>query len=162
MSEVEIRRSARRRRTIEVRREGDKTVALVPAHVPDAEVNRVVARLVARLDRREARKRPGDEELEARARELSRRYVDGAPMPTSVRWVDNMTTRWGSCTVADGAIRLSDRLQGMPAWVIDYVLVHELTHLVVPDHSDRFWQVVSAYPRSERARGFLEGVSHSR
>jgi len=48
-----------------------------------------------------------------------------------VRWVDNQRSRWGSCTPADRTIRLSRRLQDMPAWVIDYVLVHELVHLHV-------------------------------
>lgn len=161
MPEVEIRRSARRQRTISLRREGDRFVALVPAHVSDAQARPVVDRLIARLEGREARRRPGDDELQARALELSRRYVAGAPVPTSVRWVSNMTTRWGSCTAAEGAIRLSDKLQGMPPWVVDYVLVHELAHLVEPNHSDRFWAIVSAYPRTERARGFLEGVEHS-
>jgi predicted metal-dependent hydrolase len=159
--EVEIRRSKRRSKTVSLRREGERLVALVPQHVTDAQLEPIVARLLARMEKREARRRPGDDELEARARELSRRYVAGAPMPTSVRWVSNMTTRWGSCTAAEGAIRISDQLQGMPPYVVDYVLVHELAHLVEANHSDRFWQLVSAYPRTERARGFLEGVEHS-
>jgi predicted metal-dependent hydrolase len=61
--------------------------------------------------------------------------------------------------VSDGTIRLSERLQGMPSWVIDYVLVHELAHLLVPGHGPDFWQWVKRYPRTERARGYLEGVS---
>jgi len=76
-----------------------------------------------------------------------------------VRWVDNQGSRWGSCTPIDATIRLSSRLRGMPTWVIDYVLVHELAHLLVPGHGPAFWAEVGRYPRSERARGYLEGVA---
>ena len=75
-----------------------------------------------------------------------------------MRWVTNQNTRWGSCTPAEGSIRLSHRLQGMPEYVVDYVLVHELAHLLVPGHGPRFWRLLEAYPRTERARGYLEGV----
>ena len=72
-----------------------------------------------------------------------------------MRWVGNQRSRWGSCSPGDRSIRLSARLQGMPTWVVDYVLVHELAHLAVPDHSPAFWRLVDRYPLSERARGFL-------
>ena len=77
----------------------------------------------------------------------------------SLLWVTNQNTRWGSCTPADKAIRLSRRLEGMPPWVIDYVLVHELAHLIEIGHTPRFWELVDRYPRAERAKGFLEGVA---
>jgi hypothetical protein len=47
----------------------------------------------------------------------------------------------------------------MPGWVVDYVLVHELAHLLVPGHGPRFWELVSGYPKAERARGYLEGIA---
>jgi hypothetical protein len=46
----------------------------------------------------------------------------------------------------------------MPEYVIDYVLLHELAHLLVPDHGPRFWALLQTFPRTERARGYLEGV----
>lgn len=95
----------------------------------------------------------------ARARELSTRYLDGRAEPASVRWVGNQNTRWGSCTPVDATIRLSTRLRGMPTYVVDYVLLHELAHLLVPGHGPRFWTLLAAYPRTERARGYLEGVA---
>jgi hypothetical protein len=54
---------------------------------------------------------------------------------------------------------MSRRLQELPSWVQDYVLVHELVHLLVPGHGPKFWALVARYPRAERARGFLDGVS---
>lgn len=59
----------------------------------------------------------------------------------------------------DRTIRLSTRLRGMPAWVVDYVLVHELAHLLIPGHGADFWELVGNYPKADRARGYLEGVA---
>lgn len=155
---IEIRRSARRRRTVTAYREGDRTVVLVPARMSRADEERYVAELVERLDKRERRRRPGDDELERRAVELSDRWLDGRARPTSVRWVGNQRSRWGSCTPVDGTIRLSDRMRGMPAYVVDSVLVHELAHLVHADHSPEFWALVKAFPDHERASAFLDGA----
>ena len=155
---VEVRRSSRRRRTVAAYREGDKVVVLVPARLSRAEERTWVATMLARLERSERRRRPGDEDLGRRAEELSRRYLDGAAQPLSVRWAANQNSRWGSCTPSDRTIRLSTRLQGMPAWVVDYVIVHELAHLLEAGHTETFWRMVDRYPKAERARGFLEGV----
>lgn len=140
-------------------RDGDKVVVLVPARISRAEEKRWVETMLARLERQDRRRTPGDEALLTRAAELSGRYLDGRAEPASVRWVENQRARWGSCTPDDGTIRLSHRLQGMPSWVIDYVLVHELVHLLVPHHGGEFWTLVGRYPRTERARGYLDGVS---
>lgn len=159
MGEVEIRRSRRRKRTISAHREGDKTIVLVPAHLSQAEEDKAVRSLVERLDRREKRSRPSDDELMARAARLSQAWFGGLAQPLTVRWVSNQNARWGSCSSADRTIRLSDRLKGMPSYVVDYVLVHELGHLIEPNHSKRFWALVDAYPEATKAKGFLEGVS---
>ena len=45
-----------------------------------------------------------------------------------------------------------------PRWVRDYVLIHEMAHLVEPYQSPSFWALVNRYPRTERARGFLMAV----
>lgn len=140
-------------------RDGDTVVVLMPDRMSAAEERRWVATMLERLEKQSARRKPTDEALQRRAESLSARYLDGECDPVSVRWVDNQSARWGSCTVEDRTVRLSDRLQGMPLWVIDYVLLHELAHLRVPGHDDEFWELVNRYPRTERARGFLEGVS---
>jgi predicted metal-dependent hydrolase len=156
---VEVRRSARRRRTVSAYRDGERTVVLLPARMTRAEEERWVATMLAQLEKREAKARPSDDELMERARVLSLRHLDGRAQPASVRWVDNQKSLWGSCTPVDRTVRLSRRLLGMPSYVVDYVLVHELAHLIVPGHDTAFWSWVDRYPKTERARGFLEGVS---
>ncbi len=159
---VEVRRSERRRRTVSAYRDGERVVILIPGQFSRAEEREWVDRMLERLAARDQRARHTDSELAARARRLVARYLAEYPAagrPASIRWVRNQNGRWGSCTPTDRTIRISDRLMDMPDWVIDYVLLHELVHLVVPSHSPRFWALVGRYPRAERARGYLEGVS---
>jgi predicted metal-dependent hydrolase len=155
---VEVRRSARRRRTVSAYREGNRTVVLIPARMSAAEEQRWVAVMLEKLAAQESKRMLGDDELAERAARLSAQYLGGRARPETVRWVTNQNTRWGSCTPAEGSIRLSHRLRGMPEYVVDYVLLHELAHLLVPGHGPRFWALLEAYPRTERARGYLEGV----
>ena len=156
--EVEVRRSARRRRTVTAYRDGDRVIVLIPARFTRAEEREWVTRMVDRVLAQPRRGR-GDADLARRAAELSDQYLDGVAKPVSVRWVTNMRSRWASCTPADRTIRLSHTLQPMPTWVQDYVLLHELAHLIEAGHGPRFWRLVDRYPRTERARGYLDGVS---
>ncbi len=158
---VEVRRSARRRRTVSAYRDGDVTVVLLPDRMTRAEERKWVELMLDRLDARERRSPggAGDQVLLSRARRLADAHLEGLVDPASVRWVDNQNSRWGSCTPDEGTIRLSTRLQEFPAWVVDYVLVHELAHLREPRHDQAFWTLVRRYPHAERARGYLEGVA---
>lgn len=160
--DVEVRRSRRRRRTVTAYREAGRIVVLIPARFTREQEREWVARMVDRLSAQDRRRRPGDEDLLARALDLSRRYLGGLAAPASVSWVRNQNSRWGSCTPADRTIRLSTRLQGMPPWVLDYVLLHELAHLIEQGHGPRFWALLEAFPRTERARGYLEGFAAAR
>ena len=157
--DVEVRRSKRRRRTVSAYRDGDRIVVMIPASLSRAEEAEWVETMVARLEKSELRRRPTDQVLLQRALGLSDRYLGGLATPESVRWVENQKSRWGSCTPSDRTIRLSARLQGMPPWVIDYVLVHELAHLLEPGHDASFWAWVERYPHAERAKGYLQGWS---
>lgn len=158
---IEVRRSARRRKTVQAFTEGGHLVVAIPARFSAAEEDRWVRHMAERVDRRRRRRRPSDADLERRAGDLARRYLPGAPAPESIAWVSNQDSRWGSCTPAQRTIRISDRVRGMPEWVLDYVLLHELAHLVAPGHDRRFWNLVERYPHTARARGFLEGVTHA-
>ncbi|MGC5049869.1 M48 family metallopeptidase [Micromonospora sp. DT48] len=159
---VEVRRSQRRRRTVSAYRDGERVVVLIPDQFSRAEESEWVDRMLARLAAREGRLVRSDAELLARAGRLIKLYLaeyGNQALPASVRWVSNQNGRWGSCTPADRSIRLSHRIQEMPDWVIDYVLLHELVHLIVASHNAQFWALVGRYPKTERARGYLEGVA---
>jgi hypothetical protein len=156
---VEVRRSRRRRRTVSAYRDGERVVVLIPDQFSRAEESEWVDRMLARLAARQARARHSDADLLVRAQRLAARYLSEYELALAgVRWVGNQRSRWGSCTPEDRTIRISDRVRGMPEWVLDYVVLHELVHLILPTHGRGFWSLVGRYPKAERARGYLEGV----
>ena len=130
---------------------------MIPATMSRRQEAEWVETMLKRLERSERRKRLSDDDLLKRARRLSDRHLGGMAVPESVRWVDNQVARWGSCTPGDRTIRLSARLQGMPTWVVDYVLIHELAHLLEAGHDANFWAWVDRYPQAEKAKGYLLG-----
>ena len=164
---VEVRRSARRRRTVAAFWENGTAVVAIPASFSRTQEREWVHRMLEKLRLQGERgaagagkRRPrSDAALAGHAVELSAKYFAGRAVPTSVRWVSNQNSRWGSATPSDGSIRLSDKLRSMPQWVIDYVLLHELAHLLVAGHNAAFWRLLEAYPETGRAKAFLEGVS---
>jgi len=148
--EVRVVRSAKRRKTVNARVVDGVIEVRVPARMSKADEKRFVAELVERIERRELEKQI---DVEQRSRELAQRF--DLPLPASIRFVDNQHSRWGSCSIESREIRLSSRLANYPTWVLDYVIVHELAHLVVAEHSPAFHALVDRYPRAERARGYL-------
>jgi predicted metal-dependent hydrolase len=154
-SRVEIRRSPRRRKTISAEIVGDALVVLLPDRLSRAEEQQWVARMTERMAERKRRDRlnaHGD--LTRRSAQMADAYLGGV-RPKEISWIATQKTRWGYCVPGEGVIRLSLALCEFPEWVRDYVIVHELAHLVVPDHSSGFWELVESYPMTERARGFL-------
>lgn len=147
-------RSARRRKTVEAREVDGVIRVSIPARMSASDERRHVAKLVARLERR---RDAATIDLDRRAADLARRLE--LPQPVAIRWVDNQAHRWGSCSPADGTIRISTRLSGCPPWVVDYVIVHELAHLAEPGHTPRFWKLVNRYELAERARGYLMALA---
>ncbi len=160
--DVIVRTSERRRRTVSAHRENGAIVVVVPAKISARERAHWVERMVRQLlDREAARRVPAEPDaLWRRADVLAGRYLEpelGGVRPSKVRFVGNQRRRWGSCSPQSGAIRLSDRLQVMPDWVVDYVLVHELAHLLEPAHGQRFAALIARFPHTQRAQGFLLG-----
>lgn len=152
---IRVIRSPRRKKTASARLVKGVLEVRVPSHIGDEEFRRLLETLLRRVRRRAARVKPSDEDLEKRARALNRRYFDGQLRWASIRWVTNQEKRFGSCTPDLGTIRISHRLAKAPKWVLDYVIMHELAHLVEPNHGPRFWELVYRYPLTERARGYL-------
>lgn len=160
--EIEVRRSTRRRRSVAAHREAEMTVVVVPERMSVREVTKHALALHERLLKRTARRRPSDAQLLARAKRLRREHLPEVPEPRSVSWSTQQNQRWGSCTPADAAIRLSSRMQDMPQYVIDYVLIHELSHLAHADHGPEFHALVARYPDTDRAYAYLDGVEFGR
>jgi predicted metal-dependent hydrolase len=148
--EIEFVRGTRRRKHVEAVLVGDRLRVSFPRWMSLAEAQQTAEELAERMRRRVD---PASIDIAARARKVAKQY--GLPRPKTVRWVDNMSQRWGSCTPDDGAVRVSSRLAAYPAWVLDYVLVHELAHLRVASHGPAHQALVDRYPYAERARGFL-------
>ncbi len=149
--QVEVVRSTRRTKTVHARQVGPDRLRLsIPAWMTAGEEAEWVAKMTARFERRRS---TAAVDLAARAAKLAAEL--DLPRPASIRWVDNQAHRWGSCTPATGTIRISSRMAGWPSWVIDAVIVHELAHLVEPNHSPAFHALADRYPLAERAKGFL-------
>jgi predicted metal-dependent hydrolase len=146
---VEVIRSPRRQKTVAARTVGNVLQVSVPAGLSPAEERRWVNEMLRRAELR----RRALVDLPRRAKLLAAKF--GLPAPLEIRWATNQSSRWGSCTPADATVRISANLASEPLWVLDYVIVHELAHLVVKGHGKTFWALVNRYPLAERARGFL-------
>jgi len=156
--DVRVVRSDRRAKTVSARVVDGVLEVLAPANLSDAELQPIIARLRQRLDRRERRRELDDGDLQRLAERLNREHFGGGLRWSSITWSAQQEKRYGSCTPSLGTIRVSHRLATMPPFVLEYVVMHELAHLVEANHGPRFWRLVSRYPRSERARGYLMAV----
>jgi hypothetical protein len=153
--EIKIVRSPRRTKSVSARAEGGVFVVRAPATMHDSQLQPIIDELRRRWQRQQARGGLDDGSLERRARELNTQYFGGRLRWESIRWSTEQNSCWGSCTPSRGTIRISHRLASAPAFVRDYVIVHELAHLLEANHSPRFWAHVNRYARTERARGYL-------
>lgn len=157
--EVEVIRSSKRKRTMSAKLVGKKIQVRVPEGMPKQDEEREVAHLVRRLEERLAKNASAlsDANLELRAHQLNKTVLQERAEFTRIRWVNNQNSRWASCTAATGEIRVSHRLQDVPGYVLDAVLVHELVHTFIhTGHSAEFWEWADRAPQAERAKGYLE------
>jgi hypothetical protein len=163
---VEVRRSKRRKKSSAAFREQGKIVIVVPIRMSQRELNETIDELLIRLKKIE-RRTTDPQALQKRAQYLVKTYLDfdvlaQHPVQVVIRWVTNQNSRWGSCTPGTGSIRLSHRLQTMPQYVQDAVLLHELIHLIEIYHNDAFHELMNRYPELPQARAYLEGYALGR
>lgn len=127
-----------------------------PVYIPEEKLRGIVERFRLKFERKskivELRR---SEDLTGIAGRLNRRYFNGRIQVNSIKYVTNQNSRFGSCNYRSKTIRISNRLASMPVWVRDYVIVHEMAHILEPNHGKSFYNLVSVYPRAERSRGFL-------
>lgn len=149
-------RSARRTRSVQARLVGGVVEIRIPARFSQVQEDQAVEEMLVRVAKKTQASALSDATLTARATQLNSTVLDGRARVGSIRWVDNQQTRWGSCTTTTGDIRISSRLKGVPDYVLDAVIVHELVHTFIAGHSAEFWEWADRAPRAERAKGYLE------
>lgn len=162
---VYVRQDKRLRKSSRWERQKDGSILLrIPYRFPKRQIGNLLDQVSAQLMSRELMaERRTDAELQLRAQAINRKYFGSKIKWKAIRWVGNMERRLGSCTnggPTDGHIRISDKMKNWPEWVVDYVIAHELVHRLHDNHSQDFWDALTAgYPLTERARGFIRGVS---
>lgn len=153
---VEVKRSKRRKRTISARLDGDIMYVYAPLDTPEKELHKIIKKFEKRFAKRELKRKLNKEDnLREVFNKLNKIYFDEKIRVKSIEYVTNQQKRCGSCNYKKKTIRISHYLTPMPEWVRDYVIIHEMAHILEPNHSKAFWDIVYGYKLVERARGFL-------
>jgi predicted metal-dependent hydrolase len=156
---IRVIKSKKRRKTASARLEGEVLHIRVPVALSDEKVKALVEKLKRSMrKKRKLQGGKGQEWLVSQAEKINQQYFGGKLRYKTVKWSKGQKKIFGSCTSRSRSIRISARLTGAPKWVLDYVLLHELAHLIEPNHSKAFWGLVNQYKRAERARGYLMGL----
>ena len=154
--EVKIIRSARRKKTIQAKMVKETLVVYMPDGIEPEEENRLIEEMRERFENKRLKRQINEDDyLRKRFFDFNHKYFQGGLKISSIEFVTNQERKSGSCTPDNGTIRISHKLLDMPKWVLDYVIMHEMTHLEHPNHSHAFWKKVGEYKYAERARGFL-------
>jgi predicted metal-dependent hydrolase len=156
--EIVVIRSTRRKRNIAAYRQGGQIIVSIPARLSKADERAIVPEMVAKIRASEACRSIDESDLATRVIELLAQWApEITERPTAVSWKRVMNQRWGSCTSVDGTIRISERLQRVPGYVLDFVLFHEGIHLRFGDHGPQFQEILSRFPQGGLAQAYLDG-----
>jgi len=154
--ELKIIRSRRRRRTVSARIIKDTLLISAPAMLSQERLDRIVADFKIKFERKKIK-----EDLDRKqslgdiARKINEQYFENKLKVNSIEYATDQESKYGCCNYSSGRIRISHKVGLMPDWVRDYVVIHEMAHLIEPNHSAGFWEIISRYKLAERARGYL-------
>ena len=154
--EIKIIRSHRRLRTISARLVKDVLLVNAPAIISQERLETAIADFKLKFERKKLKENlDRNQNLADKASKLNKKYFGNKLRISSVEYVTNQNSKFGCCNCRSAGIRISHKIGLMPGWVRNYVLIHEMAHLIEPNHNKRFWDIVSRYKLAERARGFL-------
>ena len=158
--EVKIVRSRRRLRTVSARLIKDTLLVSAPLMLSRERLEKIVTDFKVKFERKKLKAElDKSDNLTERARRINEKYFDNKLKINSIEYVADQNRKFGCCNYRSANIRISHRIGLMPEWVRDYVIIHELAHLIEPNHSSAFWDIVSRYKLTERARGYLIAAS---
>lgn len=157
--DVKIKYSDKRSRTVSARLINGNLIVNAPAAMPRERLEKIIDNFKVRFERRKLKEELNKERpLAEIAAKLNERYFNGKLKINSIEYATGQNSRFGCCNCRDASIRISHRLSRMPEWVRDCVIIHEMAHLIEPNHSAAFWNIVSRYEPAERAKGYLMAV----
>lgn len=134
----------------------DTLMVSAPLALSTARLEKIITGFKEKFERKKIKDELEKAEgLYAIARRLNAKYFANRLKINSIEYVTDQNSKFGCCNYKQGNIRISHRIGLMPNWVRDYVIIHEMAHLLEPNHSRAFWDIVSRYRLAERARGFL-------
>jgi hypothetical protein len=157
---TEIIRSKKRKKTVQAKIVDNILHIYLPAGMSKKEESKWIQKMKSQIRRKQRKHQLNSTDtLQKRAAFINNQYFNGE-LDFSIQFVTNQTTKHGSCTPASKSIRISDAISDYPQYVQDYLIMHELTHLIYPNHSKAFWKKVNEYPYVERAKGFLHASEY--
>lgn len=151
---IKIIKSPRRQKTASAQVKNGILEIRLPALISENESQKIIKNFIARFKERRELRVTTNEQLKKLADQLNKRYFEGK-LEYTISWSVKQNSLQGSCNIKNKNIRISSRLKIVPKWVLKAIIIHELTHLLVPNHSAKFWQIANRYPLMERAKGYL-------
>jgi predicted metal-dependent hydrolase len=154
--EVKIIRSKKRRRTVSARLVNDLLLINAPFILSPERLDEIITDFKLKFSRKKLKTELDKEKnLSDLAKTLNAEYFSNKLKIDSIEYTTNQNSRFGCCNYRTAKIRISHKIGLMPKWVRKYVLIHEMAHLIEPNHSRAFWDIVYRYRLAERARGYL-------